>query len=149
MAPPSKKRKPIAENETASKRTRIFSHAETKPSDLQASEVEVLDMVEVDDDQKYEDFKSKQQAELLKQQTQEKPDKPVKLSEFQCIICLDNPTDLTVTHCGMLHVSHWTYRKLTLNRASLLLSMSPRRSSLRDPEEDLPSLSLSYYGKEG
>jgi hypothetical protein len=24
----------------------------------------------------------------------------VKFTDFQCIICLDSPTDLTVTHCG-------------------------------------------------
>jgi predicted transcriptional regulator len=101
----------VAENETASKKVRIFSTTKTTPLDPQASNVEVLDMVDVDDDRKYEDFKSKQQAELLKQQNQEKADKPVKLSEFQCIICLDNPTDLTVTHCGLFYMPQIKYTK--------------------------------------
>jgi hypothetical protein len=126
MVPPPRKRKPsIAENETAFKRARIFSNTKTTPSDPQASNVEVLDMVDVDDDQKYDDFKSKQQEELLKQQNQEKADKPLKLSEFQCIICLDNPTDLTVTHCGLFIRPESKPPKLTTHRTSLLLSMSP------------------------
>lgn len=62
--------------------------------------VEELDMVEIDSDRKLEEFRKKQQAELINQQNREKADKPVKLTDFQCIICLDSPTDLTVTHCG-------------------------------------------------
>lgn len=34
---------------------------------------------------------------VLKQQ---KPKNEVKLSTFQCVICMDDCTDLTVTHCG-------------------------------------------------
>jgi predicted transcriptional regulator len=94
----------VAENDATSKRTRISSQTKFKLPDPQANDVEVLDMVDIDDDQKYNDFKSRQQAGLLKQQNQEKADRPVKLSEFQCIICLDNPTDLTVTHCGSLQI---------------------------------------------
>jgi predicted transcriptional regulator len=62
---------------------------------------EMVDLVDIDDDEKYEDFKSKQQAELIRQQQLAEATKPSKLAEFQCIICMDNPTDLTVTHCGM------------------------------------------------
>ena len=61
----------------------------------------MVDLVDIDDDEKYEDFKAKQQAELIKQQQLDEANKPAKLAEFQCIICMDNPTDLTVTHCGM------------------------------------------------
>lgn len=70
------------------------------PSGPQSSP-EMVDLVDIDDDEKYEDFKAKRQAELIKQQQLEEASKPVKLAEFQCIICMDNPTDLTVTHCGM------------------------------------------------
>ena len=30
-----------------------------------------------------------------------KVDNRVKLGNFQCVICMDNVTSLTVTHCGM------------------------------------------------
>lgn len=80
-------------------------------------EEEVVDLVDIDDDEKYEDFKAKQQAEMIKKQQQEEATRPVKLAEFQCIICMDNPTDLTVTHCGMssspyvsaISYSSWLY----------------------------------------
>jgi hypothetical protein len=62
---------------------------------------EMVDLVDIEDDEQYEDFKAKQQAELIKQQQLDEANKPAKLAEFQCIICMDNPTDLTVTHCGM------------------------------------------------
>jgi predicted transcriptional regulator len=106
MAPPSQKRKSAAapEPQTAAKRLREVASIETLEKELLRSptqEVEELDMVEIDDDQKLEEFRAQQQADLIKRQNQEKADMPVKLSNFQCIICLDNPTDLTVTHCGM------------------------------------------------
>jgi hypothetical protein len=35
-----------------------------------------------------------------------KPDNSVKLSAFQCVICMDDVTDLTVTYCGTLASCH-------------------------------------------
>lgn len=75
--------------------------SETSSSQLDNNNIEELDLVAIDDDAKYADFRSKQQADLIKQQQEEAANKPVKLAAFQCIICLDNPTDLTVTHCGI------------------------------------------------
>ena len=62
---------------------------------------DIVDLVDVEGEAQYQDFRAKQQAEAIKQQAQEEATRPVKLAEFQCIICMDNPTDLTVTHCGM------------------------------------------------
>lgn len=39
--------------------------------------------------------------ELLLQRQREKAER-VKLGSFQCAICMDDATTLTVTHCGML-----------------------------------------------
>jgi predicted transcriptional regulator len=64
-------------------------------------EVPLIDLQDVDDTKAYEEKKAKEQAEMIKQQNLDAATKPVKLAEFQCIICMDNPTDLTVTHCGM------------------------------------------------
>jgi hypothetical protein len=76
---------------------------------------EEVDMTEVDNDEKHEEFRRKQQEDLIKKQNQERADKPVKLADFQCIICLDNPTDLTVTHCGMCSLSPDMLHMLTLS----------------------------------
>ena len=35
-----------------------------------------------------------------------KPDNSIKLSSFQCVICMDDVTNLTVTHCGMWPGGH-------------------------------------------
>lgn len=90
---PSKKRKRASE--PASKRK-----ASTPQRVCKDAEADAIDLIDVDDLSQYEEMKKKEQAELLKQQQQDEANRPVKLAEFQCIICMDNPTNLTVTHCG-------------------------------------------------
>lgn len=64
-------------------------------------EVQTIDLVDVEDKKDYDERMAKEQAEMIKKQNQADATKSVKLAEFQCIICMDNPTDLTVTYCGM------------------------------------------------
>jgi len=103
--PPNKKRKATAPSEgraaKAARGTAKIRSSRASPAKAKIEEADVVDLVDIEDDLQYEDFKKKQQAELIKQQQQDEANKPVKLAEFQCIICMDNPTDLTVTHCGM------------------------------------------------
>jgi hypothetical protein len=103
---PSRKRKANTPGEGRS--TKVFRQNGTPrspkatPSRKQEfDEAEIVDLVGLDDDTKYEDFRKAQQDELIKRQQQDEANRPVKLAEFQCIVCMDNPTDLTVTHCGM------------------------------------------------
>ncbi|KAH8801583.1 hypothetical protein F5884DRAFT_807174 [Xylogone sp. PMI_703] len=77
---------------------------------------DIVDLVDIEDDSQYEEFKSKQQKELIKQQ-QDDSNKPMRLAEFQCIICMDNPTDLTVTHCGHLFCSECLHQALYAGNA--------------------------------
>lgn len=102
---PTRKRKADTPGQGRSVRARHETPAKSSrstPSRKQKVEQsEVVDLVDIEDGDQYEDFKAKQQAEAIKQQQQEEANKPVKLAEFQCIICMDNPTDLTVTHCGI------------------------------------------------
>lgn len=101
-----RKRKRPAERQTISEasgsriRTRESSPTILSKKQKVEDPADVVDLVDIEDDLQYEEFKSKQQEELIKQQQQDNADKPMKLAEFQCIICMDNPTDLTVTHCG-------------------------------------------------
>lgn len=100
MQATSRKRKPNGEeNQTTIKRRRGATPIMGSEEGVE-NKVEEVDLVEIDNDRKLEEFRMKQQAELIKQQNREKADKPLKLSDFQCVICLDSPTDLTVTHCG-------------------------------------------------
>jgi len=58
-------------------------------------------------------------TENLKASPEPKEDARVKLSAFQCVICMDNVTTLTVTHCGHLFCAQCLHSSLnvdTLNR---------------------------------
>jgi len=107
MAPDRKRKRETATEPRASKAARPSSSrsASAKREDL--DKVELVDLSAVEGDRQYEDFAAKEealkaqaQADLIKAQNQAEANKPIKLAEFQCIICMDNPTDLTVTHCG-------------------------------------------------
>jgi hypothetical protein len=77
-------------------------------------EVEVVDLADVENESQYRELAAKQQAELIKKQNEDEAKRPVKLAAFQCIICMDNPTDLTVTHCGMYPLYGFQRSHLTL-----------------------------------
>ncbi|KAG4029157.1 hypothetical protein MFRU_017g00930 [Monilinia fructicola] len=94
---PKRKRSFARSSSKSSKRRKI------SPPKIDSDEdVEVVDLAENSNLQEYEAAKAKEQEDLIKQQNQDEATKPVKLVEFQCIICMDNPTDLTITHCGHL-----------------------------------------------
>jgi len=103
MASDKKRKAEGAGEGRATKAARRTTSSRSTPSSRKQSlgDVEVVDLEGVDSAREYEEFKAKQQAEAIRQQNEEEANKPVKLAEFQCIICMDNPTDLTVTHCGM------------------------------------------------
>lgn len=104
---PSRKRKATTSGEgreskaaktRASKSSRSTPGANAKKEN--SEDVQLVDLVDVENVTDYDALKAKQQAEMITKQNQEEATKPVKLAEFQCIICMDNPTDLTVTFCG-------------------------------------------------
>ena len=106
MAPRRKRKAEDPGEGRATKIPRASGSASRSPRSTPARQpkyenADVVDLVDVEDDAQYEDFRARQQAEAIKQQAQEEANRPIKLAEFQCIICMDNPTDLTVTHCGM------------------------------------------------
>ena len=43
-----------------------------------------------------------QQAESIRSQ-HEQSKRPSRMSDLQCVICMENMTDITATHCGELH----------------------------------------------
>jgi hypothetical protein len=101
--PPSRKRKAETPGEgRAHKAARPGSSASlsTRQQNLD-DDVQVVDLVDVEDEKQYEALRAKEQAELIKAQNEAEANKPVRLAAFECIICMSNPTDLTVTHCGM------------------------------------------------
>ncbi|ESZ94264.1 hypothetical protein SBOR_5332 [Sclerotinia borealis F-4128] len=90
IRPKSPKRRKTGISSRSSKRRK------TSPSKIDSEEdVEVVDLAENSNLQEYEAAKAKRQEDLIKQQNQDEATKPIKLVDFQCIICMDNPTDLT------------------------------------------------------
>lgn len=75
-------------------------------------EVEVQDLVALEEEAEYEAMMDKQKAEDLKKQQKEEATRPARLADFQCIICMDNPTNLTVTHCGHMFCSECLHEAL-------------------------------------
>ncbi|CZT52073.1 uncharacterized protein RSE6_13318 [Rhynchosporium secalis] len=116
MAPTTRKRKATEPGrgrsrkvtKSASKTSRPTSAAGTRAK----SEVHTIDLVDIDDKAEYEERMAKEQAETIKKQNQAAATRSVKLAEFQCIICMDNPTDLTVTFCGHLFCSECLHQAL-------------------------------------
>ncbi|KAK6209431.1 hypothetical protein LQW54_006284 [Pestalotiopsis sp. IQ-011] len=53
--------------------------------------------------------------ELPPELVKPKVDNRTKLSKFNCSICMDNPTDLTVTHCGHLFCSECLHSALHID----------------------------------
>ncbi|KAL8847022.1 MAG: hypothetical protein Q9221_007935 [Calogaya cf. arnoldii] len=67
---------------------------------LEKGEVEHLDLVDVDDEGELSKVLQQQSAAAIKAQQGPQGDVPTKLSNVQCIICMEPMTDMSVTHCG-------------------------------------------------
>ena len=84
----------------SSKRLRRNDGTAAQPEgDSTAVTVEEIDLS--DDKQTVQDVLQKQREEAVKAQTQPE-EKPTSFNTFNCVICMDTPTDLTATACGML-----------------------------------------------
>ncbi|KAI9720108.1 MAG: SUMO-targeted ubiquitin ligase complex subunit slx8 [Chrysothrix sp. TS-e1954] len=82
-------------------------------AESQESQPEVIDLADVDDESSLQETLKKQRAEQVQAQTEDldvKKGKGTKLTMMNCTVCLDSPTDLTATICGM---SITTSRSLT------------------------------------
>ncbi|KAG8530382.1 uncharacterized protein KY384_004884 [Bacidia gigantensis] len=77
-------------NSTSNKRRRVGS-AEQK--------VEEVDLRDVNSDSDLARVLERQRAATVKAQ-QDEADKPTKLAGVTCVICMEEMTNITVTHCG-------------------------------------------------
>lgn len=98
---------------SSSKRPRRAAATNSTTSSRKSSGVDIDTMLidEVDlvhEQQNAQDrLRQEQLAEQVKaQQGEAERDKPLKLSNLQCVICLEAPTDLTATTCGHLFCHH-------------------------------------------
>ncbi|POS86672.1 hypothetical protein EPUL_002271 [Erysiphe pulchra] len=101
-------------SERPPKSARVGSSQDTLniQNNLSAGEIDVVDLRNVETMAQWEEKKAKDTAEAIKAYNYREANKPFKLSEFQCIICMDSPTDLTITHCGHLFCSECLHQAL-------------------------------------
>ncbi|KFY41354.1 hypothetical protein V495_04974 [Pseudogymnoascus sp. VKM F-4514 (FW-929)] len=103
---------------------------EGKPDD----KVEELDLIDAEDDTSYAEVMRKRQEDLIKQQRQAELDKPVRLATTQCVICLDQPDDLAITHCGHMFCSMCLHG--ALNAGTGKRSCPVCRTTIGAPKKD-------------
>ncbi|KAK4239840.1 hypothetical protein C8A03DRAFT_32031 [Achaetomium macrosporum] len=66
-------------------------------------------------------------AEILSNTQQEKKKNWVKLGALDCVICMDNATDLTVTHCGHLFCSECLHSALNMDPSRRICPICRRK----------------------
>ncbi|KAK4175027.1 hypothetical protein QBC36DRAFT_355895 [Triangularia setosa] len=92
---------------SATKRKREEFEFDLDEDDLFAdNDVEVIDLVEKD----VPDLTPEE-----KEKVEDKKENWIKLSQFQCVICMDDVTDLTVTYCGHLFCSECLHSALQIS----------------------------------
>ncbi|KAB5557906.1 hypothetical protein GE09DRAFT_1221048 [Coniochaeta sp. 2T2.1] len=84
---------------TATKKEPVEEPITFESSDIEEVE-EVIDLVDKD---------------VPDEPPKPKPENTVKLGQFQCVICMDDVTDLTVTHCGHLFCSECLHSSLHID----------------------------------
>ncbi|RKF71192.1 hypothetical protein GcC1_105013 [Golovinomyces cichoracearum] len=80
--------------------------------ELFENEGDIVDLSSIETTAQWEEKKKKDAADAIKAQNQKEANKSIKLSSFQCIICMDSPTDLTITHCGHMFCSECLHQAL-------------------------------------
>ena len=103
-APAAKRRRRSSNSNTAPEAEQ--SHARATPnhgtgggSRNGASATVPIEIEDVDEDSAIDITLQRQRAEQVASQ-QEQTEKPLRLSNLTCVICMDTPTDLTATSCG-------------------------------------------------
>ena len=137
-------------NERPAKRSRVDSSLHQAPRQARAgndddpfrssSPTEGHDMIDLTADDGKADLEKVMEE---KQREKEENGDLVKLSAFQCVICMDDATNLTVTHCGRCFASlpgQGGRDVDKVNRSSLLRRLPALIAQRRDDEGALPNV---------
>lgn len=116
--PPMLRSPSLHRDEPTPKRRRVNNGASGNTANLHQSPLrpiaEILDLTKVDDDaglhKLQEEQRIRHDQQLQRQQEQQQAEsirvlheqsrKPIKISDLQCVVCMENMTDITATHCG-------------------------------------------------
>jgi len=108
---PSRKRRRMSRESAARIRQTIIDEAEASGSGSSSSSsnatgesvimpIEIEDVENVSEDSKLGSTLQKQRADQILSQQEIPNGRSLRLGEITCVICMDNPTDLTATSCG-------------------------------------------------
>ncbi|KAK6361626.1 SUMO-targeted ubiquitin ligase complex subunit slx8 [Orbilia blumenaviensis] len=105
------------------------SHSETEmptksspePKKAKTEAVEVVDMINIDDD---DDFQKIMHEQMIKTQREEGNARR-KIADFKCVICLDDPENLSATPCGHLFCNECIKTTLRFGRPTAKLGKCP------------------------
>ena len=71
----------------------------TAGSSSPVRKIEEVDLSGVNNDRDLTKLLERQRADAIRAQ-QEQNNKPIRLSTLQCVVCMENMTNITATHCG-------------------------------------------------
>ncbi|KAK3379782.1 hypothetical protein B0T24DRAFT_168680 [Lasiosphaeria ovina] len=78
-----------------------------------------------------------------------KPKNEVKLGAFQCVICMDDVKDLTVTHCGHLFCSECLHSSLNIDVSKKICPICRQKIDSRPPNDgNFTQKAKGYYALE-
>lgn len=98
-SPPQQRKRHAPTPGPASKRQRRGDGTAAERASSESVKVEEVDLT--DDKITVQEVLQKQREDAVQSQTRPE-EKPTTFNTFSCVICMDNPTDLTATACGMM-----------------------------------------------
>ena len=84
------------------------SHNKRKRADSNHTSIEEIDLRDVDSEHDLTRVLEQQREATVRDQ-QAQAEKPTKLANVTCVVCMDELTDMTATHCGETRLQAWRY----------------------------------------
>ncbi|KAK4650456.1 hypothetical protein QC762_707580 [Podospora pseudocomata] len=101
-----------------------------------------------DNDLEVVDLVDKDVADLTSEEKEKEEDRKknwVKLSQFQCVICMDDVTDLTVTYCGHLFCSECLHSALQITPHKRICPICRQKIENKNASGKFGPKSKGYY----
>ncbi|KAL9603050.1 MAG: hypothetical protein Q9219_001414 [cf. Caloplaca sp. 3 TL-2023] len=99
--PPPSPKHPPRTTTTNKRRKTTTSGLAAAVKDEEENKIEELDLSQVNDDQGLSKVLEQQQAAVIKEQQDWRGDKPLRLADVQCVVCMEPMVNITATHCGI------------------------------------------------
>ncbi|KAK0646664.1 hypothetical protein B0T16DRAFT_291275, partial [Cercophora newfieldiana] len=78
-------------------------------------------------------------------QEPEKPKNDTKIAKFQCVICMDDTSTLTATHCGHLFCGECLHSSLHIDASKKICPICRQKVEPRPPNGKFGAKAKGYY----